>query len=131
VSPRAEFPPVPKAIVAKVASACKDLPEVSIDEGPVWQAVRVRRRIFARLFSMRDPDDRVQTMLVLRADPDERRALLAIGHPYFRPGSGVDALGVVIEPATDWTELRELLTESYLILAPKKLASLVVTPEMG
>jgi hypothetical protein len=36
---------------------------------------------------------------------------------------------MVIEDDVDWDEVAELLTESYCILAPKKLAALVVRPE--
>ena len=35
---------------------------------------------------------------------------------------------MVIEPDADWTEIAELLTESYCLLAPKKLVALVARP---
>ena len=54
--------------------------------------------------------------------------LLTIGHPFFAPRTGGDRLGVVLEDATDWTELAELITESYRRLAPKKLTSLLEAP---
>jgi len=34
-----------------------------------------------------------------------------------------------LEPATDWDEVAELMTESYCVLAPKKLVALVDRPE--
>jgi hypothetical protein len=125
------FPPVPKAIVTKVAQAVRGLPEAWVEEAGIVHQVKVRKRNFAQLFSARDPAGVVKTMLVVRADPDERQVLLGLGHPFFRPGSGADRVGIVLEDATDWTEIRELLTESYLILAPKKLAALVAIPETG
>ena len=64
-------------------------------------------------------------LLVLRADPDEREELLSIGHPFFAPRAGRDRVGVLLTGDTDWEEIRELVTESYRILAPKKLAELL------
>ncbi len=65
-------------------------------------------------------------LLVLRADPDEREALLSIGHPFFVPRrTGRDRIGVFLADDTDWEEIRELVTESYRVLAPKKLIALL------
>ncbi len=64
-------------------------------------------------------------LLVLRADPDERDALLAVGHPFFAPRAGRDRIGVWLTDHTDWEEIRELVTESYRRLAPKKLTALL------
>jgi hypothetical protein len=62
-------------------------------------------------------------MLVLRADPGERDALLSIGHPFFAPRAGPGRIGVRLSDDTDWDEIRELVTESYRRLAPKKLTA--------
>ena len=35
------------------------------------------------------------------------------------------AIGVLLTDDTDWEEIRELVTESYRILAPKKLTALL------
>lgn len=64
-------------------------------------------------------------LVVLRAGPDEREALLAIGPPFFASRAGRDRLVVVLTEETDWEEIRELVTESYRRLAPKKLAALL------
>jgi hypothetical protein len=62
-------------------------------------------------------------LLVLRADPDERDALLSMGHPFFAPRAGRGRVGVALGDDTDWEEIRELVLESYRVLAPKKLAA--------
>jgi hypothetical protein len=62
-------------------------------------------------------------MLVLRADPDEREALLSMGRPFFAPRAGRDRIGVLLTEGTDWEEIRELVTESFRVLAPKKLTA--------
>jgi hypothetical protein len=64
-------------------------------------------------------------LLVLRADRYERAALLSTGRPYFVPRAGRDRIGVLLTGDTDWEEIRELVTESYRILAPKRLTALL------
>jgi hypothetical protein len=67
-------------------------------------------------------------LLVLRADPAEREALLSAGRPFFAPRAGRDRIGVLLTGDTDWAEIRELVTESYRVLAPKKLTALLDVP---
>jgi hypothetical protein len=62
---------------------------------------------------------------VLRANPDEREALLSIGPPFLASRAHRDRIVVVLTDGTDWAEIRELVTESYRILAPKKLIALL------
>jgi hypothetical protein len=81
---------------------------------------RVSRRVFARLFVV-DPGGRENVVLWIRAAPDERQALLRSGHPYFP--AGPQEVGIALDGDTDWTEVAELVTESYLMVAPKKLAA--------
>ena len=62
---------------------------------------------------------------MLRAGPDEREALLSIGYPFFASRAGRNRIVVVLTGDTDWEEIRELVTESYRMLAPKKLTALL------
>ena len=123
-----EFAAIPELALSTIRRACETLPEVAEVENDVGVNFTIRRRIFAYLFSIVDPDGRTPTMLVVRADPDERLFLLAAGHPFFAPNSGKDRVGVVLDDATDWSEIAELVTESYRLNAPKKLAALVEHP---
>jgi predicted DNA-binding protein (MmcQ/YjbR family) len=77
------------------------------------------------LVAREGPAGKPVPLLVLRADPDERDALLSMGHPFFASRAGHDRIVVVLAGDTDWEEIRELVTESYRILAPKKLAALL------
>ena len=77
------------------------------------------------LVAVEDSAGKPVTLLVLRADPDEREVLLSIGHPFFASRAGRDRIGVVLTDDTDWEEIRELVTESYRVLAPKKLTALL------
>ena len=85
------------------------------------QSFDIRRRSFCLLVAVEQPDGKPISLLVLRAAPDEREALLSVGHPFFAPRSGRDRIGVLLTDDTDWEEIRELVTESYRVLAPKKL----------
>jgi predicted DNA-binding protein (MmcQ/YjbR family) len=77
------------------------------------------------LVAWEDSTGKLVTLLVLRANPEEREALLSVGHPFFAPRAGRDRIVVVLTDDTDWEEIRELVTESYRILAPKKLTALL------
>jgi hypothetical protein len=85
----------------------------------------VRRRSFCLLVAREGPTGKPVPLLVLRADPDERDALLSIGHPFYASRAGRDRIGVRLTEDTDWEEIRELVTESYRRLAPKKLIALL------
>jgi hypothetical protein len=61
----------------------------------------------------------------LGAGPAEREALLSVGRPFFAPRAGPDRIGVLLTHDIDWAEIRELVTESYRVLAPKKLTTLL------
>ncbi|CAA9270310.1 MAG: hypothetical protein AVDCRST_MAG50-3323 [uncultured Acidimicrobiales bacterium] len=116
---------VPEHIVERVRMLCLALPETTVRVDGWAQSFDIRRRSFCLLAAPEDPDGTPVPLLVLRADPDEREVLLATGHPYFASRSGPDRLGVLLTDDTDWDEIRELVTESYRILAPKKLTALL------
>ena len=118
---RLTFPDVPDHVLAEARSIARRLPETSEVRTTVGVEIKIRRSTFAYVFAIDDPDRGVVPMIVVRADPAEREALLAGGHPYFATGSGRDRLGIVIDDSTDWDEIAELMTESYRLLAPKKL----------
>lgn len=119
---------VEPAVLARVRERCLALPE-AWDE-PAWTGHRflVRKKNFAHVFALADEDDRLHTILAIRSPDEEREALLASGHPFFLLGWGRNAVGVVLDQATDWDEVAELVTESYCVLAPKKLVALVERP---
>jgi hypothetical protein len=107
------------------------LPETSLRSDAWAHAFEIRRRIFAFLLAPEDSQGRPSPVLVVRADPLEREALVSMGHPFFGTRSGPDRLGVALGDDTDWEEIGELITESYRILAPKKLVRLLDEPPAG
>lgn len=133
VSPVAHgAPPVELAeeIVERVRRLCLALPEATVRVDATRSAARsaaysfeIRRRSFCLLIAVEGRSGQAAPLLVLRADPDERDVLLAIGHPFFAPRDGRGRIGVRLSDGTDWEEIRELVTESYRRLAPKKLSA--------
>jgi hypothetical protein len=114
--------PLPPTIVARVRAACAHLPEIS-EEHP-YAAVRwcIRSRTLAEL-KTRDHEGQLITYVTFHAR-DELDDLLALGEP-FHPGWGPGLVAMVLteDDTTDWNDVRELLTESYRLLAPKKLVA--------
>lgn len=65
------------------------------------------------------------TVLTFRSSGGELEALSHMGHPFFRPRWAPDVVGMVLDADVDWSEVAELVTESYRVMAPKKLAASV------
>ena len=115
---------MPGPILRALRRLVRSLPDST--EQPAWTGVRwlVRRRTYAHVFTI-DSQNGPTTMLSFRSPEPERGFLLAGGHPFFRAGWGTDVVVMVLEDTTDWGEVGELLTESYCVMAPKKLAAMV------
>jgi len=123
---------VPEDICERVRALCLALPEVTVRVDGSLTSTRstahsfdIRRRSFCLLVAREGPTGKPVPLLVLRAGPGEREALLSIGHPFFASRAGRDRIGVLLTDDTDWQEIRELVTESYRVLAPKKLTALL------
>jgi predicted DNA-binding protein (MmcQ/YjbR family) len=121
---------VPEDIEQRVRTLCLALPEVTarVDESrtrarSTAHSFDIRRRSFCLLVAVEDQTGKPVPLLVLRADPGDREAYLSIGHPFFASRAGRDRVGVLLTDDTDWEEIRELVTESYRVLAPKKLTA--------
>lgn len=125
-------------VVARIGSICLALPEAL--EEDAWRGVRwrVRHRTFAHVahvdpgdgsvFSRAAPVPRAVDVVTFRSSGEELEALVRTGYPFYKPEWSPTVVGLALEPDTDWAEVAELLTESYLLLAPRKLAALVPQP---
>jgi YjbR len=122
-----EYADVPAEVLAEVRSICLGLPETV--ENPSWAGTqwRVRKRTFAHVLAVDFADGPV-TVVTFRSSPPELDALRRTGHPFFQPAWGADAVGMVLEPGVDWSDVAELLTESYCTQAPRKLVELIDRP---
>ncbi len=123
---------VAQDIFERVNALCLALPEVTVRVDASMVRTRstahsfeIRKRSFCLLVARAGPTGKSVPLLVLRADPDERDELTAIGHPFYASRAGRDRIAVCLSDDTDWEEIRELVTESYRRLAPKKLITLL------
>lgn len=132
------LPDLSPATVARVGEICLALPEAH--EEDAWRGVRwrIRQRTFAHLAHV-DPDDgsvfsraapvpHGVDVITFRSSGEELEALVRGGYPFYKPAWSPQVVALALEPDADWGEVAELLTESYLLLAPRKLARLVDRP---
>ena len=119
------MPPRPLTRLRKLALALPEAHEVEAWGAPTF---RVRDRLFAMYAAVGNHhhDGRPAVWvkaasgnqdLMVRAAPDR-----FFVPPYVGPRGWV---GVQLDAATDWAELRELLRDAYALIAPKRLAALV------
>jgi hypothetical protein len=85
----------------------------------------VRKRTFAHVLGVDGENADPFIMLTFRSTGEELEMLRLAGHPFFALGWGREGMGMVLDDDTDWDEVAELVTESFCVMAPKKLASLV------
>jgi len=112
-------------IAERVDAICQALPEVTMRSDGWPRLFNIRRDTFCFLSAREECDGTFVPTVVLRTDPEERKVLLAIGSPYFDSRGGFGRIEVLLNDYTDWEEIRELVTESYRTLAPKKLIALL------
>jgi hypothetical protein len=67
-------------------------------------------------------------VLTFRSDGEELDTLTRVGYPYYKLPWSPTAVGMHVTDNTDWNEVGELVTESYCLLAPRKLAARVRRP---
>jgi hypothetical protein len=120
----AERPEVPEWIVRRIAEVLTALPKCREEAAWVGIRWRVGQATVAHVYGGDDQLLRV----TLRAEQDEVVAFENLGSPYFRAGWGHNVVGLLLNDGTDWEELRELLTDSYCLQAPRRLAQLVHRP---
>jgi hypothetical protein len=69
------------------------------------------------------------TVLMFRSSGPELDVLRRAGDPFFGPPWRADEVGMVLDADVDWMEVAELVTESYSLLAPRKLVQLLDRPD--
>lgn len=124
---------VPPDILDHLRVICQGLPEAY--EEPAWIGVRwrIRSRTVAHVYVPdveRNPayaahvvDGEAPTVMTFRAPADDLAGLTASGFPFFRAFWGENVAAVILGDHTDWTEIAELITDSYCEQAPKFLAA--------
>ncbi|TYP86725.1 MmcQ/YjbR family DNA-binding protein [Blastococcus xanthinilyticus] len=114
-------------------------------EEPAWVGTRwrVRSRTFAHLLTIDGgrPQSHARAagtagpcvVLTFRSSGTELEVLRHTSAPFFAPVWRGDEVGMVLDGGTggaevDWAEVRELVTDSYCLLAPRGLAAAVPRP---
>jgi predicted DNA-binding protein (MmcQ/YjbR family) len=122
---------VPESVEARLRDMCLALPDAF--EQRAWKGTRwmVRTKTFAHVLGVERPNNDALVVLAFRSDGDELEVLRHAGHPFFVLGWGRNAIGMVIDDDTDWDEVGELVTDSFCVMAPKKLVALVDRPPAG
>ena len=121
-------------MLSEVRKICLAFPEAT--EQKTWDlpTFRVRGKIFA-IFSDVDPDDDVQlnqtdrggspalARMSMKAPGGEQELLLAEGDPFFMPPyvGPRGWVGIVLGAKTDFSEIAELVEDSYRMTAPTRL----------
>ena len=119
-----ERPLVPEEWVLRIGAILTALPECEEENAWVGIRWRVGAATVAHVFGGEDQLFRI----TFRAEADEVMAFEHLGPPYFRAGWGRNVVGILLDDDTDWTELAELLTDSYCLQAPASLAGKVPRP---
>jgi hypothetical protein len=120
----AERPPVPAAVMDHLRMIFEDLPAAVEADAWVGMCWRVGQATIAHVFGGEDQLIRI----TFRGEPDEVAAFEHLGDPYFRAGWGRNVIGLLLDDATDWEEVCELLTDSYCLQVPQHLAEKVDRP---
>ena len=130
---------VPGTVLAHLRSCCLALPEVAEEEA--WAGTRwvVRGQNFAQVLMIADgwPPAYAAAagtvgpacVLTFRCLRDEVEAFRQAGAPFFVPVWFPNIVGIELGEDVDWAQVDELVTDSYCVLAPRRLAALVAHPE--
>ena len=118
----ADRPDVPEGMLDRLRAAADRLPECVEERAWVGTRWRAGGKTIAHVFGGEDGLFRI----TLRGDPEDVAAFEHLGPPYFKTEWGRNVIGMVLGdlttwPDTDWDEVAELVTISYLVHAPKRL----------
>jgi hypothetical protein len=129
---------VPPAVVERLRRMCLALPDAY--EETAWVGIRwcIRKKTFAHVLAIDEqwPPAYARAaaatgplvVLTFKAHGEELDVLREHGRPFWAPQWRADEVGLVIDDTTDWGDVAELVTESYCVLAPKRLAAQVERP---
>ena len=109
-------------VLARLSEICAGLPETVKQQSWGGTRWRIRQGTFAEVTATEEPGGPV-TILRFCAEGEELEYLFTRGHPFMKAAWGDDVVWMLIEDDVDWDEVRELLTDSYCLFAPKKLAA--------
>lgn len=131
---------VPLKIVAKLRQICLALPDAYEERAWVGTRWMIRKQTFAHVLMIDAgwPPAYARVagspgpicVLTFRSPLAALDASAYASPPFFRPGWWPNIVGLLLVARVDWDEVACLLTESYCVFAPKRLAALVGGPEI-
>ncbi len=117
---------------------CLALPEAYEEQAWVGTRWRVGTRTFAHVlavdsgwppaYARASGSDGPLTVMMFRSSGPELAALAGAGDPFFATPWRADEIGMVLGDDVDWDEVRELITESYCVMAPQRLVDQLDRP---
>ena len=127
----------PSEIVTRLTAICLELPEAYEERAWVGTRWMIRKKNFAHVLTIDSgwppayaraaKSDGPITVLTFRSGA-RLSAPRFSRPPFFKPVWWPDIAGLAIDARTDWDEVADLVTGSYCLLAPKKLAGLIDRP---
>lgn len=124
---------VAPAISAKLRAICASLPESFEERAWVGTRRKVRSKTFAHVIPIVDGtptayavaagSDGPLTVLTVRIELSGVLVEPRFFEPIWGSQWGTKVLGLALVAPIDWNEVRVLVTESYRLLAPKKLVA--------
>ncbi len=111
-------------MLERVRRICLAMPESSERETWGHPTFRIRDKIFST-YGRVDDEGRSVTTMTMKAADGEQESLLAEGHPFFYPNyvGSKGWIGIVVDGDTDWTEIAELVEDSFRLIAPKRVSA--------
>ena len=113
----------------QVVEICRALPEATVEDQQ-HITFRVRGKTFAYYLDDHHGDGRVA--LNCKVAPHENQELVAAEPERFFIPAYVGPrgwVGLYLDlPVIDWEEISELIRDSYLLIAPKRLGRMVIDP---
>ena len=118
-------------ILPEVRRLCLGFPEATEQETWGHPTFRIGRKLFATYGRVEQPDGEAVSTMTMKAAAGEQDSLLAEGHPFFYPNyvGSKGWIGVLVDDDTDWTEIAELVEDSFRLIAPKRVSAKLDDPE--
>ncbi|HEY7627213.1 MAG TPA: MmcQ/YjbR family DNA-binding protein [Ilumatobacteraceae bacterium] len=134
-SPPPDRPEVADDVLDRLRSICLALPEVVEEEAWVGTRWVIRKKNFAHVLVIADGwppayaraagSAGPRVVLTFRTPEPEFYEAGRAEDPFFYPGWFRDLVGLVLDGTVGWDEIGELITDSYCLLAPRRLAAQV------
>jgi predicted DNA-binding protein (MmcQ/YjbR family) len=118
----------PARPLTRLRKLCLALPEAHEVEAWGEPTFRVRNKLFAMFAAAGNHHGDGRPAVWCKAGPGNQQLMVAAAPkrffvpPYVGPSGWV---GVFLDGPVDWAELADLLTDSYRLVAPRKLAALL------